>query len=347
MKLKSGNNEYFALDIGTTAVRVVQLTGDSSGWSLARYGVAPIDMRLSSSDAPEDQRRLSEVIMTVIGQSGIRTKDVILGAPSNKVFATVIDMPDLPPNELAATIKYQADQYIPMSLDEAKIDWAVLGKNTAAATTNEVLLASIANTFIESRLDMIEGLGLNVVAIEPDSIALVRSLQPNSAPEGRLIIELGDFSADIIMTFNDAPRLIRSVQTGAQTFVKAAAQNLNVETKQAHQFIQKFGLHKDKLEGQVYRAIESSVDQFAAEVIKSVKFFQTKYPTVPINSMILSSYASTIPGFSEYMTEKIGIAAEPGNPWQRVKVSASDQTTLQPMSSQFGVAIGLAQRGVE
>lgn len=342
----SGNIEYFALDIGTTAVRAVQLTGDGTNWTLSRFGVAPIDLRLSTSDAPDDQRKLGEVIMTVIGQSGIRTKNVVLGVPSSKVFATVIDLPDMPASELASTIKYQADQYIPMSLDEAKIDWAVLGKPAPGATNNEVLLASVANNFIESRLDLVEGLGLNVVAIEPDSVALVRSLQPVAVPEGRLIIELGDFSSDIIMTFNDAPRLIRSVQTGVQTFVKAASQNLNVETKQAQQFVSKFGLQKDKLEGQVYRSIESSVDQFAAEVVKSVKFFQTKYPTIPIGSMIVSNYAVTIPGFSDYLVEKLGLPVETGNPWQRVKVSATDQVTLQPLSSQFGVAIGLAERGV-
>lgn len=343
----SGNLEYFALDIGTTAVRAVQLTPDGTGWTMTRYGVAPIDLRLSNSDAPDDQRKLGEVIMTVIGQSGIRTKNVILGIPSSKVFATVIELPDMPANELATTIKYQADQYIPMPLEEAKVDWALLGKPTKASTNNEILLASVANDFIENRLDLIEGLGLNVVAIEPDSVALVRSLQPVGVPEGKLIVELGDFSADIIMTYNDSPRLIRSVQTGVQTFVKAAGQNLNVEQKQAQQFITKFGLQKDKLEGQVYRSIESSVDQFISEVVKSVKFFQTKYPTIPVSSIIVSNYAVTIPGFSDYLVEKLGMRVETGNPWQNVKVSATDQATLQPLSSQFGVAIGLAQRGAE
>lgn len=343
----SGNIEYFALDIGTTAVRAVQLTGDGTSWSLARYGVAPIDLRLSTSDAPDDQRKLGEVIMTVIGQSGIRTKNVILGIPSSRVFSTVIELPDMPASELASTIKYQADQYIPMPLEEAKIDWAVLGKPTKGSTNNEILLSSVANNFIETRLDLVEGLGLNVVAIEPDSVALVRSLQPVGVPEGRLIVELGDFSADIIMTYNDAPRLMRSVQTGVQTFMKAASQNLNVEQKQAQQFITKFGLQKDKLEGQVYRSIESSVDQFIAEIVKSVKFFQTKYPTIPIGSIIVSNYAATIPGFSDYLVEKLGMRVESGNPLQNVKVNAADQATLQPLSSQFGVAIGLAQRGAE
>ncbi len=347
MKFLSGAEEYFALDIGTTAVRVIQLSGTGPNWSLSHYGVAPIDFRISSSDAPQDQRKLSEVILSVVAQSGIRAKDVVVGAPSSKVFATVVDMPNMPDNELATTIKYQADQYIPMSSDEAKIDWAVLGKSSKSADSKEVLLASTANSFIESRLDLIEGLGFNVMAIEPESIALTRSLQPPATPECKLIIELGDYSTDIIMTFEDAPRLIRSVQVGSQTFIKAASQNLNIDLKQAYQFISKFGLQADKLEGQVYRSIESSVGQFAAEITKSVKFFQTKYPNVPVNGIILSNNAATIPGMGEYLSEKIGIPAVIGNPWQRVQVSAKDQVNLQALTPQLAVAIGLAQRGVE
>lgn len=343
----SGNIEYFALDIGTTAVRVVQLTGDGTNWALSRYAVAPIDMRLSTSDAPEDQRKLGEVIMAVMGQSGIRTKNVVIGVPSSKTFVTVIDMPDMPDDELATTVKYQADQYIPMPLEEAKVDWAVLGKPVAGATNNEVLLASIANKFIEARLDLVEGLGLNVLAVEPDSIALMRALQPTGSPEGKLILEIGDFSSDIIMSFSDAPRLIRSIQTGAQSLVKAASQNLNVDQKQAQQFVMKFGLQKEKLEGQVFRSIESTVGQFVSEVEKSIKFFQTKYPTIPISSMIVSSYAATIPGLSDYLVEKLGVPVEIGNAWQRVQVGAQDQVALQAYATQFGVAIGLAQRGVE
>lgn len=346
MKILSGQQDYFALDIGTTAVRAVQLTQTGDSWTLTHYGVAPVDIRITTSDANEDQRKLGEIIMTVIGQSGIRTKSVILGVPSNKIFATVVDMPDMPAEELASTIKYQADQYIPMSLDEVKVDWAVLSKPNKAATTNEVLLASVANSFIEARLDLIEGLGLDVVAVEPDSLALVRSLQPTGVAEGCLIVELGDFAADIIMTYDDSPRLIRSIPTGVQTFVKAATQNLNVQPQQAQQFIMKFGLQKDKLEGQVFHSLESTIDQFVAEIVKSIKFFQTRYPNIPIGSMIMSSYAATVPGFSSYVSEKVGIPAEVGNPWQKVRVSSADQVALQPLSSQFGVAIGLAQRGI-
>lgn len=336
--------DFFALDIGTTAIRIVQLARSGDVWNLVKYATVPIDMRIANSDAPEDQKKLAEVITAAIGQSGVRSRNVVIGIPSSRMFATVIELPDMPHGELASTIKYQAEQYIPMSLDEAKIDWALIGKSPKDATKNEVLLASVANSFSEQRLDLIEGLGLNVLAIEPDSLALCRSLLPAGIQDGRLIIDFGDFASDVVMTLGDGPRLIRSIPTGFQTLVKAAAQNLNIQEQQATQFILKFGLQPDKLEGQILRSLESTMDQYTAELTKSVKFFQTKYPSTPVGGILLSGYAATIPGFSAYVTEKVGIPAQSATPWQRVRVASSDQASLQPISAQLAVAVGLAQR---
>ncbi|MEO5499201.1 MAG: type IV pilus assembly protein PilM [Candidatus Saccharimonadales bacterium] len=345
MSIFSSVGDYFALDIGTTAVRAVELSGGNGSWSLSRYGIAPVDIKISSSDSSDNLRKLSEIITTVIGQSGIRSKNVIVGIPSNKIFATVIELPDMPHDELAATIKYQAEQYIPMNIDQAKYDYSVLGKSPKDPSKNEILLASVANSFVESRLDQLEGMGLNVIAIEPDPIALTRALLQTGTPEAKVIVEVGDFATEIVVTYNDAPRLVRSIPTGLQSLIKSVAQNLNVQPVQAGQFIMKFGLQSDKLEGQVYRAVEATTGQLASEVVKSIKFFQTKYPEVPLTSMIVSNYGVTIPALSNYLSEKTGLRAEMGNPWQRVQVSSSVQTELQQSSAQFAVAIGLAQRG--
>lgn len=346
MKLLPKVGDYFALDIGTTSIRVVQLSKRGNGWVLERYGSASVSAKHTSSDAVEDQKRLGEVIMTVIGQSGIKARDVVIGIPSSKMFATVVDMPSMPKQELENSIKYQAEQYIPMSLDEAKIDWALLGKSVNDETKNEVLLASVANDFSEARLDLIEDLGLNVVAMEPDSLAIARSLLSRDDQSAHLIIEVGDFATDVVLTYADSPRLIRSIPTGVESFVKATTQNLNIQSDQARQFLLKFGVQPDRLEGQVYRAVESTLDQFSAEIIKSVKFFKTRYPSVEIASMIVSNYGVTIPALSDYLARKVEIKTELGNPWRNIQVSSSDQAKLQALSAQFAVAIGLAQRNI-
>jgi type IV pilus assembly protein PilM len=344
MKLFSSVGEFFALDIGTTAVRVVQLRKSGDSWSLLKYGSAPVDIKVASSDAPEDQKRLSDVITDLISRTGIAARNVVVGIPSSKMFATVVDLPVLPQQELASTIKYQAEQFVPMAIDEAKIDWAVLGKSLRDPQKNEVLLASVANKFSEARLDLVEGAGLNVVALEPDSLALTRALVPSNNPDAVMIVDFGDFSTDLVAVLNGSPRLIRSIPVGLQTLIKAASQNLNIDANQANQFIMKFGLRPDRLEGQILKALDATLDQFVVEINKSVKFFQSRYPNIALKYLIMSGYALSIPALGEYVAGRTGIQTVGGNAWGNVHYSASLRDNLMQLAPQFAVAVGLAER---
>jgi type IV pilus assembly protein PilM len=345
MTLIKGLSDYFALDIGTNAIRVVQLIpSGSDSWNLQCFGYARIEEKLTAGNSAEAMNRLGEAILAVVSQSGIKTNNIVIGLPSTKTFTTIIDVPMMSEAELKSTMKYQFDQYIPMSIDEAKVDWALLGQSLHDSSQQEVLLASVANDYAEGRLEFIEGLGFNVVAAEPDPMAITRSLLPAGIKDSRMIIDVGDRSTDLVVTYNDNPRLVRSIPTGLMTLVKAAAQNLNVQEDQARQFILKFGLATDRLEGQVYNALESTLEGFAAELGKSVKFFQTRYPNIQVSGILLSGFAAVIPQFGDYVSTKTGIPSGIANPWQRVRVGQSDQRQLAPVASEFAAVVGLAQR---
>lgn len=346
MAITKGVGDFFALDIGTNAVRVVQLAKNGQdSWSLQNFGYAPVDSKITASDSPESQRRLSEIIMTAVGQSGIKTKNVVIGLPSQKTFTTVIDVPAMSEAELKGTIKYQIDKYIPMSGDEAKVDWVLLGQSMHDQKQQEVLLTSTANTYAESRLEFIESMGFDVIGAEPDPIAMIRSLLPAGGNDARVIVDMGAQYTDIAITYGDAPRLVRTIPVGLETLVKAAVQNLDVQDDQAKQFILKFGLASDRLEGQVLRALDSTLSNFTSELIKSIKFFQTRYPNIAVSGVLLSGFASVIPLFTEYVGSKVGVQANNANPWQKVKVSQRDQQQLAPVSAEFATVVGLAQRG--
>ncbi len=345
MKILKGLGSFFALDIGTSAVRVVQLSSTGSdSWNLVHYGYAPVDEKTVSSNSAESMRRLGEVIMTAVGQSGIKEKNIVIGLPSSKTFTTVIDVPTMGEAELKSTIKYQVDQYIPMSIDDSKVDWALLGQSLHDPQQQEVLLASTANSYSEERLEFIEGLGFNVIAAEPDPIAMIRALLPAGITDARLIIDVGELSTNLSITFGDTPRLVRNIPTGLKSLIKAAVQNLNVQDDQARQFILKFGLAPDRLEGQVYRAIEGTLDNFASELVKSIKFFQTRYPNTPVGGILLSGFAAIVPQYGEYVTAKTGIPSTIANPWQKVRVAQTDQQQLGSIASEFATVIGLAER---
>ncbi|HMQ96087.1 MAG TPA: type IV pilus assembly protein PilM [Candidatus Saccharibacteria bacterium] len=348
MGIFKGLGDFFALDIGSNAIRIVQLNGDAKrGWSLDKYAYVPVDSTVTASDSAESNRRLGEVIMTAVGQSGIKTKNVVIGLPSNKTFTTVIEVPDGTEAELKATMKYQIDQYIPMAADEAKVDWALLGPSLKTSGKREVLLTSTAIQYAEDRLEMVEGLGLNVLAAEPDPIALVRSLVPVGNQQALFLLDMGENSTDIAVVYGEAPRLIRTIPLGLKSLIKSAVQNLSVQEDQARQFILKFGLAPDRLDGQVLRAIDPVLDNFANEVSKSIKFFQTQYASIAINGMLLTGFAGVLPGMLEYLTTKSGLPAQVANPWQGVRIDQSVQTQLAPVAYEFATAVGLAKRGAD
>ena len=137
---------------------------------------------------------------------------------------------------------------------------------------------------------------------------------------------------------------MRTIPTGLRTLVKAAVQNLGVQEDQARQFILKFGLAPDRLDGQVYRAIESTLDNFASELVKSIKFFQTRCPDIAITNMLISGYASAVPMFGDYVSAKTSVQAVVADPWQSIRVSNNDAQRLSAVRSEFAAVIGLAKR---
>lgn len=344
MAMIKGVGDFFGLDIGTTGIRAVQLAPNGPGkWSLRHYGYAPLDIKTATSDSAEARHRLGEVIMTVVGQSGIKTKNVAISLPSTKTFVTVVDMQAASPEELKSTIKYQLDQYIPMAADDAKVDWAMLGQSLHDPSQQEVLLASTPIAFAEDRLELVEGLGFDVIAAEPDSLAMIRSVALQGKSDAQVIVDIGEQSTNVAVVYAGAPRLVRTIPSGLETLVHAAMQNLNVQEDQARQFILKFGLAPDKLEGKVVQALDTTLDGFVSELSKSIKFFQTRYASLPIGTVLLSGYASVIPGLDQYIANKTSIQTATANPWQFVAIPQNDQN-LAAATAEFSVAVGLAER---
>lgn len=337
------NGEFFGLDIGTTAVRLVELRGTSSPKTLVKYAYVPLQGNIALSDAKADQQKLAQTISQLVKQAGVSTRNVAVGIPSSRVFTTVADVDRLPSNELAKAIAYQADSLIPTPLAESKVDWALIGDAPTDKTKQEILLTSVPNKFVEAQLDMLESVGLNVIAFEPDNLAMARALTL-PAIGSQLIIDVGRRSTDLVVVMNDIPHLTRALPTGVEAIVRAATQNLNVDEKQAEQFVFKFGLSKNKLEGQVFQAVSGTIDTLTSEIEKSIKFFQTRYAGQKIDRIVVTGGASVIPEFPLYLANKFSLNVEIGNAWHGVSYSRDRQNELLAISNQFGVAIGLAER---
>ncbi|MGI9028067.1 MAG: type IV pilus assembly protein PilM [Candidatus Saccharimonadales bacterium] len=344
MSLLSGVSEFFSLDIGSSAVRAVQVTNSPKSKQLMKYAISPVDAKVALSDSKSDQLKLMQSIKEMLASAQITTKDVVVGIPSSRVFTTVVDIERIPLKELAKTIRYQADGLIPTPIAESKIDWAVIGDSPKSPNKLEILISSVSNDFIEPRLDLIESIGLNVIAFEPDNLALVRSMIAPDDASPNMIIDIGSKSTDIVIAMNGVSHLTRAIPTGSETIIRSAMQNLNIDEKQAQEFVFKFGLSQQKLEGQVYQAIVNTVNLLMTDIDKSIKFFESRYEGVKLNRIIMTGGASSLPEFPLYIANKFGINVEIGNAWRNIQYDLPRQNELMALSNHFGVATGLAER---
>jgi len=342
MSLLSGISDFFGLDIGTTAIRLVQLQGNYPK-TLVKYAYVPIDPKLSLSDAKGDQLKIAQIVLDLCSQAKMTTKNVVVGLPSRRIFTTLVDLDKVSAKELEKTIMFQADSLIPTPIGESKIDWAIIGDSPKEASKIEVLLSSVSNKYIEEKLDSLESVGLNVIAFEPENLAILRALISPGTTTPVLVLDVGSLGTDLIVSVNDAPKLTRSIAVGTQAIIKSAAQNLNIDNDQAQQFIFKFGLDPTKLDGQLNKAIQGTLESLNSEIDKSIKFFESRYNT-KITKIIVTGGASLIPNFPNTIANTFGVDVEIGNAWHNVSFPESRQNELLAVANQFSVAVGLAGR---
>ena len=326
-------------------MRIVQLSGSSQrGWSLQRYAYVPIDQKLTADSSELGKKRLGEAILGAVKQAGVKTKNIAIGLPASKTFTAIVETDTLSDKELRKTFKYELDKYVPMPLGDAETDFLIIGPSPNNPAKTEVLVSSIAKEYAEDIMEIIEKTGLNIVAMEPEPLAMARSLNVPGAIDATMIVDFGERSTDLVITYKDQPRLVRSIPGGLDILIKAVSNSLNVREDQSRQFILKFGLDANQVEGQVFNILNTYLDNYASELAKSVRFFQTKYLGGKVGGIVLSGYASIIPLFSEYIEAKTSVPTMKGNPWQSVRTTPEQQQSLMSVASEFAVVIGLSER---
>lgn len=336
--------DFFGLDVGSTAVRLVQLRRSGVHPALVAYGALPVPANLALSDSRADQDKISQLVAQLVRENRVPAKEVVVGLPGSKVFTTVITTPKLDAAQLSKAIRYQAEQYIPMAIDQVKLDWAVVDE-TKDGKQLEVLLTAAPVSVVEKYVQLLENAGLEPLALETNAMATARALVPVS-PNGVMVLDLGSLDSDVSIVLNNTPRLIRSVPVGGLTFVRTVAQTLGLNETQATQFTYKFGLTQSKLEGQVYKAVKPTLDSMVAEIEKSSKYFLGRYPEAKLEKLVVTGAASALPELGPFLANSTGLPVEFGNAWINTSYPSGLQDKLMALSSEYATAVGLAARGM-
>ncbi len=345
MSLFTEEENFFGLDLGASSIKLSQLKQMHGKPSLLTYGDMELPPNLLASDSPVDQDKLAQMIRQLVDDARVSTKNVVAALPSNFSYAAVITMPKLSHEELVNAVRFQADKYIPMAIDQVKLDWVVIGPKADSEDEIEVLLVAAPISLANKYLNIMQKAGLELIALEINPIAQTRSLlAPGHEP--LMVIDFGSVATDMAIVTNQAPRLIRSANAGSRTMVRVLAQNLGLDEPQAQQFMHKFGLVQTNLEGQVYAALKPAIDTVVEEITKSINYFHESNPDLKVGKIVITGGTAALPGLPGYLANATGIVVEIGNPWNNISYPASLEDKLTPLALSYASALGLAMRGM-
>lgn len=333
---------HFGLDIGSYSIKLIQAEKKGRGFRLVTFGEVrtPVDFK---SEAEKDKLTLIETIKRLIADAGVTTKNVVLALSESEVYSQVIKLPYLSETELASAITFEAEQYIPVPLEEVQLEYLVLKTPPKGVKTEkmEVLLIGAKKQSLDKVADVAEKAGLTSIAAETELLSLIRILPPNFTKTG-LILDLGYRSTDMVIVKGNNLKLIRTINTGGEALTRAVATTLNMEFGQAEQYKLSYGLDISQLEGKVAKAILPPLSVIIEEIKRGLAFFVQKQEGKKVDLIILTGGGAEMRGLSSYLAKTLNLEIVVVDPFARfVKDEKFSKMLGIP---RFSVATGLAIR---
>ncbi len=334
------------LDLGSYSLKVIELKKTGAKFSLLSYGSIASPPGGLLSDSPVEHEAVSQAIKKLFKDAKISSKEIRVALPESQVFTFVIETPPLSEKELSSSIRWEAEQYIPIPLEEVVLDWKILTRGLKETDKNQVLLVAAPKRVTDKYQKVLDMAGLNPLSLETELIAATRSLTESvSQLNNIMVVNMGAGTTDFSILSNKTLLFTRSINAGGIAFTRAIKQDLQLEDAQAEEYKKAYGLEEDKLEGKVGMVLKPLMNSIIDEMKKGIGFFSEKYPNSKLDVLLLSGGSSLIPGLIPYFTKELGIETQIGNPLASVELDkkiASNFTASD--ASAYAVSVGLAMR---
>jgi type IV pilus assembly protein PilM len=339
MKTKLG------LDIGSHSIKLVEIGKDGSSDVLVAAGSIATPPKSLTSIIKADQEALSEAIKTLVKQAAVKTRDVIIALPESLVFTRVIDVPQLSERELSSAIKWEAEQYVPLPLDQVNLDFTILRSSHETGTNKmEVLLVASPKALIDKYLTLLDHADLNPIAAETEIISASRALvRTVMNVKTTMVVSLGAQTTDLAILRNGVLAFTRSISAGGEALSRALVQGLDFNQMQAEQFKQTYGLEKDQLEGKILTAVKPIMDTIISEIKRAIAYYQERSPQEKVEVLMITGGTAKLLGMVMYIAEAIGVEVQLGNPFIGIRRDERFAVFDQEGPT-YCVAIGLALR---
>jgi type IV pilus assembly protein PilM len=305
-----------------------------------------------------DVKRLSEGLRKLVF-SGEKApaRHVVAALPEEKSFLRVIRMPRMDKTEMQQAVRYEAENYIPFSLDKVYLDFHALPFSDEKERTIEVLLVAIPKKIVNPYIEAINDAGLTPIALETESQAIARALIPESQ-EIKAPIFLADIGSSRTSTgiyWGSSLRLTSFIPISSRKFSQSIAYKMNKEWAEAEKLKKIYGLLKSGETGEkVFNALEKDIDELANQIKRQIDYYQSSEDgaEIPndkeIKSLILSGGGSNLKGLDQVLLKKLGIPVREGDPLINLSpiTEKPGQFSAKELMS-YTVAIGLSLKKAE
>jgi type IV pilus assembly protein PilM len=348
--LTKKSKAVIGLDIGSSAVKAVELKPVGKGFRVSAFASEPIPPDSIVDGAIIDGAAVAEAIRRLFENKAFKTKDVAASLSGNAVIVKKISLPVMTEAELAESIYWEAEQYIPFDIQDVNLDYQILDPGTGAESkgTMDVLLVAAKKEKIADYTGVIAQAGRVPVVVDVDAFALQNAYEINYGHDPQAVVVLlnaGASAININILSGDQSVFTRDISVGGNAYTEAVQKELNLSFESAEQL--KKGEEVDGITfAEVQPVLHAMTENVLLEIQKTFDFFKATASSDHIDRVLLSGGASRVDGFIKALEERFGTAVESFDPFKKIafeaaKLGVEDPDSVVPTAA---VAVGLALR---
>lgn len=352
-----------ALDIGGSSMVAMEVGGNVDRLKLRGCWEWPLSEGLVVDGEIVDGDLFARELRAFAGASKLRNRSVHVSVSNQKVIVRNVEMPDMTEEELRGAIEFQAQDYIPIPVEEAVIDFHVVGKRTNAegASRQEVLLVAAQRSMISTLHTAIKQAGLRVAGIDVSSMALVRALVPPApflAAGGqggvcRGIVDIGSSVTTLVIALENVVKFTRVINFSSDRFARVLGEERGIPASDAHILSQRIGLtgpmpadttlYAAEVIENTRRRLGDVASELSEEIRRSLHYYQGQEQAVPLGELILSGRGALVRNLDSHLAEALNMPVAVGNPLLMIAENASNlaDVDLAFMAPYLAVVVGL------
>ncbi len=354
------SNTAVGVDIGTSAVKIVQLKKTPSGPELINYGMAPLPSDAMTEGAVSNPQAVAAVIKDILKTRKIKVERSFASISGQNVIMRFTKLPIMSPEELEQTVRIEAEQYVPYAIDEVSITHAVL-KNIEEEEEGGgkflILLVVAQKDLVNSYTEVLKSSGISPEIVDVDTIAAINALEDSymqtaSSQEGGevvAIIDAGARTTNISVLKSGVLLFTRNIPIAGNNITEMIRDVMKQEFDQAESIkIEEAEVNIGEAGGnEISEVVKTTVEELASEIRRSFDYFKAQSREPLIHRIILSGGSANLRSFNTFLMNELGVDVNMGNPLEGIAVTAPDPDELYNSLQQYTVAIGLALRGVK